>query len=565
MDLQRMILFFALAFVTMSLWTKWEQFSNPQAPVQTQVEQGGDTLPSSVPSAPAADASAGASTAGGTSAVPIAPAKNGEVAADSKRVTVETDMFTAAIDTVSGDIVSVKLKKHAKNSKELETPFALIKNEFVDSELDLFVSQTGLLGTGGAAKSAPNHTNTYTAAQDSYRVGEGDSPVKVPLTYTAEGVEYTKTLTFTPGAYHVLVDYTVNNTSAEPWSGHLYAQFLRTSLSDDGGLGLMTGAPSFKGGAIYTPEEKYEKISFDDIEDDVLTRRADAGWVAMLQHYFVGAYIPNAGQPFEIYSKFIRDTAPVRYSIGYKSAVPTVVEPGSTGTLGTRLFVGPKERKFLDEQAEGLRLTVDYGWLTPISEPLFWVLNKIHSVVGNWGWAIIFLTLLIKLVFFPLSAASYKSMARMKKMQPRLATLKERYGDDRAKLNQEMMDLYKTEKINPLGGCLPILIQIPVFIALYWVLLESVELRQAPWMLWIKDLSVKDAYFVLPILMGASMIAQQFLNPAPLDPIQKNIMMALPVVFTFLFLFFPAGLVLYWLVNNCLSIGQQWYITRKIV
>jgi YidC/Oxa1 family membrane protein insertase len=233
--------------------------------------------------------------------------------------------------------------------------------------------------------------------------------------------------------------------------------------------------------------------------------------------------------------------------------------------LGLDLFAGPKEQERLAEKPQGFDLTVDYGWLTPVSAPLFWVLDKIHGAVGNWGWAIILLTCLIKLAFYPLSATSYKSMAKMKKLQPRLQTLKDRYGDDKAKMNQAMMEIYKKEKVNPLGGCLPIVIQIPVFIALYWVLLESVELRQAPWELWINDLSIKDPYYVLPILMGASMVAQQLLNPSPLDPMQKRIMMALPVVFTFLFLYFPAGLVLYWLVNNVLSIAQQWYINKNVV
>lgn len=485
---------------------------------------------------------------------------------DGQMITVQTDLLRVEIDSVGGDIATARLLKHARSSEELEVPFSVMKNEIVDGVQELFRSQTGLITAAGPfADSTPIHTRQYEFAQPSYELADGANELKVALTYKGADVDYVKTFTFRRDSYGVDIDYAVTNNASETWSGFLYAQLMRTEGESSGGFGLLSAAPSFKGGAIYTPEDKYQKISFDDMTDEVLSRKVDSGWVAMLQHYFVGAFLPKAGQPMELYTTAFSNTAPQRYAIGYKTLAPVNVSPGSTGHLETRLFVGPKERKHLNLESEGLPLTVDFGFLTVISEPLFWVLNKIHSVVGNWGWAIIFLTCLIKLIFFPLSAASYKSMARMKKMQPRLATLKERYGDDRARLNQEMMALYKTEKINPLGGCLPILIQIPVFIALYWVLLESVELRQAPWMLWIKDLSIKDPFYVLPIIMGASMIFQQILNPAPVDPIQKNIMMALPVVFTFLFLFFPAGLVLYWVVNNCLSIAQQWYITRKIV
>jgi YidC/Oxa1 family membrane protein insertase len=284
----------------------------------------------------------------------------------------------------------------------------------------------------------------------------------------------------------------------------------------------------------------------------------------MLQHYFVSAWLPEGSSNYQIYSGASTNTSQPEYRIGFKHTDPVMIAPGQQGAIGTSLFVGPKEQKRLRKLGvEGIVLTVDFGWLTPVADPLFWLLEKIHSVVKNWGWAIILLTMLVKLIFLPLSAASYKSMAKMKKLQPRLATLKERYGDDKQKFQQEMMKLYKTEKVNPAGGCLPILVQIPVFIALYWVLLESVELRQAEWILWFKDLSLPDPYYVLPIIMGVSMLAQQLLNPAPVDPIQKKIMTALPIVFTVFFLWFPAGLVLYWVVNNLLSIAQQYFITKK--
>ena len=297
------------------------------------------------------------------------------------------------------------------------------------------------------------------------------------------------------------------------------------------------------------------------MQDENLSFLTTNGWIGMLQHYFVGSWLLQENSKYEI---FTNKLAGNKYFLGYKSLNPVIIQAGSAGELSSELFIGPKLSKRLEAAAPGLELTVDFGWLTPISSPLFWLLDKINSIVGNWGWAIIILTILIKLVFFPLSAASHKSMANMRKMTPRIKTLKERYGDDKQKLNQAMMKLYKEEKINPLGGCLPILIQIPVFIALYWALLESVELRQAPWILWIKDLSAPDPYFILPILMGVSMLAQQSLSAVAMDPMQKRIMMAMPVVFTFFFLFFPAGLVLYWTVNNLLTIAQQYTINKKM-
>ncbi|MEA2093768.1 MAG: membrane protein insertase YidC, partial [Pseudomonadota bacterium] len=317
---------------------------------------------------------------------------------------------------------------------------------------------------------------------------------------------------------------------------------------------------TYMGGVLYSPEEKYEKISFDDMIDGKLDRKVTDGWVAMIQHYFLAALIPETGEEDRYYTNTLSGA---RYVIGMISPLQTIAA-GESGSFSTRLYAGPKLQDEMARVAPGLELTVDYGVLTVLSQPLFWLLNAIHNLVGNWGWAIILLTILIKLAFYKLSETSYRSMANMRKLAPRMKSLKERYGDDRQKLNQAMMEMYKKEKINPLGGCLPILVQIPVFIALYWVLLESVEMRQAPFMLWLQDLSSPDPYYVLPLLMGATMLIQQKLNPAPLDPIQAKVMMALPVVFTVFFAFFPSGLVLYWVVNNTLSIAQQWVITKRI-
>ena len=318
---------------------------------------------------------------------------------------------------------------------------------------------------------------------------------------------------------------------------------------------------TYTGGVIYSKQHKYEKIKFDKMKKENLSREIKGGWAAMIQHYFLAAWIPNKDETFHYYSRVFDND---RYVIGMTS--PTYhVAAGQTKLLESELYIGPKLQTHLETIAPGLELTVDYGILTVVAKPIFWLLRTIHSFVGNWGWSIIFLTLTIKLAFYKLSETSYKSMANMRRMQPRMKALKERYGDDRAQMNKALMELYKKEKINPLGGCLPIVVQIPVFISLYWVLLDSVELRQAPFMLWIQDMSTPDPYFILPILMGVTMLIQQRLNPTPLDAIQAKLMMVLPFTFGIFFSFFPAGLVLYWVVNNTLSISQQWYITRIVI
>lgn len=384
-----------------------------------------------------------------------------------------------------------------------------------------------------------------------------DDQLKVELFWTGDnGLRVTKEFVFTRGKYAVAVNYHINNESGQAWTGRQYSQFQRT-LVEEGSRFLYT----YLGAAISSPDDLYEKITFDDMEDANLDQDITGGWAAMIQHYFVGAWVPDPGKAYHYYTKVLDGP---RYAIGLYSPAMTV-EPGAQTTVGMTLYAGPKLQDQLEAVAPGLELTVDYGWLWFIAQPLFWLLTWLYSVFGNWGWAIIFVTITIKAAFFQLSAASYKSMANMRRVQPRMVAIKERYGSDRQRLNKAMMELYKTEKINPLGGCLPILVQIPVFISLYWVLLESVELRQSPFIFWIQDLSAMDPYYVLPLLMGASMLIQQRLNPAPIDPVQQKVMAMLPIVFTVFFAFFPAGLVLYWVVNNILSIAQQWYITSKVV
>jgi len=430
-------------------------------------------------------------------------------------------------------------------------PFQLMN----DVHPNLFVAQSGLYS---AQQKAPSHLALFDTAQARYTLTDGADSLTVPLSWTdPSGITVEKAYTFKRGSYLIDLRQMINNASDTVWSGREYRQFQRTPIPEGEQPRFLY---TYTGGAIYSPEEKYDKISFDDMADSNLDRTFSGGWAAMLQHYFLGAWIPPVEEKGSYFSRVLPQS---RYVIGLYSPQVDIV-PGATHEFAAQLFAGPKLQDRLADVATGLELSVDYGWLTVLSQPLFWLLNKLHGLLGNWGWAIIGVTVLIKLAFFKLSETSYKSMANMRRVGPRLQALKDRYGDDKQRMNQAMMELYKKEKINPLGGCLPIVIQIPVFIALYWVLLESVELRQAPFILWIDNLSSPDRFYILPLLMGVSMFIQQKLNPAPIDPMQAKIMMSLPFVFTIFFAFFPAGLVLYWVVNNILSIAQQWYITHQI-
>ncbi|RMG55053.1 MAG: membrane protein insertase YidC, partial [Gammaproteobacteria bacterium] len=372
-----------------------------------------------------------------------------------------------------------------------------------------------------------------------------------------DGVTVTRTYVLHRGQFVIDVRHEVHNASNRPWAAQLYRQLVRVNTRH--GRKLL---PTYLGAAWY--DGKYHKLKFEDMSEEPLQTTLKGGWVAMLEHYFVSAWIGSPERAELAYSRVVHEGASPRYLVGMRDEQALQVPAGGDGRIETRLYVGPKLQKHLAEVAPGLELTTDYGMFTVFAKPLFWLLSFVHEFVGNWGWSIIIVTILLKLAFYRLSAASYRSMARMRAVQPKLQALKERYGDDKQRMNQELMALYKKEKINPLGGCLPMLVQIPVFIGFYWMLLETVELRQAPFILWIRDLSTMDPYFVLPILMGLSMIVQQKLNPAPLDPIQQKVMMAMPIVFTVFFAFFPSGLVLYWLTNNILSIAQQWWIMRHL-
>ncbi|MBK9131995.1 MAG: membrane protein insertase YidC [Gammaproteobacteria bacterium] len=544
MDNQKIILFFALSFVLLLIWQAWQQDYGPDSPATTAQTTPSPTA--DIPATPAAPvASAAAPEAGVPAAAAVAPARGFQRGA---RVRVVTDLLDVELDTTGGDLRTVALLAYPVSTQKKDEPFRLMQDE----GSRIFIAQSGLI----SQQSAPDHYALYTAESNDYRL-QGDE-LRVPLRWSgADGITVTKTYVFHRDSYQIGIEYRIENASGAPWTGYQYRQFQRSLPGDDEKTAFLY---TYTGGVIHSQQEKYEKIKFEDMDKENLDRTITGGWEAMIQHYFIGAWLPDPQETNQFYSKAPKGQP---YVLGLLSQ-PMTVAPGEAGEFKSRLYVGPKDQARMEKAAEGLRLTVDYGVLTILAQPLFWLMKYIHGVVGNWGWSIILLTLMVKLVFYKLSETSYRSMANMRVLQPKLVQLRERYGDDRQRMSQAMMELYKKEKINPLGGCLPMLVQIPVFIALYWVLLESVELRQAPFVLWIHDLSTKDPYYILPLLMGATMFIQQKLNPPPPDPIQAKVLMALPFIFTLFFAFFPAGLVLYWVANSVLSILQQWNITRRI-
>jgi YidC/Oxa1 family membrane protein insertase len=563
MDNVRLILIMLLMFLGLMLYKAWQEDYGPKPDLNTATSTATATATGN-DSPPVASNL----TTPDNSDVPQAPPTTGDLPTAATpalsdlgsggRIQVRTDVYAIEIDLQGGDLRQVRLLDYPVEADQPDEPFPLMS----DREPFVFVAQSGLLGKD--EHSAPRHKAYYTAQQSRYVLGDGEDTLRVPMTWRGEnGVIVTKIYEFKRGDYTINVRHDIDNQGADDFSARLYGQLRRTNQVPGPSSSFIY---TYLGGALSSPDSRYEKIDFDDIEDGMLAQEnrgpwAD-GWLAMIQHYFVSAIVPPSEKTVHYYSRYLKNEG--QYVLGmYDQGVS--VAPGQQQSTSFQLFVGPKLQDKLAALAPSLELTVDYGYLWFIAQPLFWALDVLHNILGNWGWAIVFLTILIKIMFFYPSAISYRSMANMRKLHPRLQQLKERYADDKAGLNQAMMDLYRKEKINPLGGCLPILIQIPVFIALYWVLLESVELRQAPFILWIQDMSKADPYFILPLVMGATMFIQHKLNPAPLDPIQQQVMMALPIVFTVFFAFFPAGLVLYWVVNNILSIAQQWYITREIV
>lgn len=480
------------------------------------------------------------------------PAGTTAPVAEGRLVKVTTDTLEVWIDRLGGDLVRVQLPRHRLDA-DREVPYLLLNR----GDGHVYVAQSGLIGPDGV--DSGGNRPTYRAAASEYRL-TGDQPLIVDLEATHQGLEVTKRFEFRPGQYLVRVSYLVDNTTDREISAGLFAQIKRDDQEALGDKPFTLGPQPYLGAALTTNESRYEKLTFDDIDEDGAYRAAvDGGWIAFLQHYFLSAWVANEDQTNTYYGRKRSDGT---YLFGYTAPLQTL-NPGSRGEWNTRFFAGPKDQNRLEEIAPNLNLTVDYGFLWWLAVPLFKILDWIHDVVNNWGVAIILLTVMVKLLLYPLSAASYRSMANMRRVAPQMKRLQERYADDRQKLSQEMMALYKKEKVNPLGGCLPMLLPMPIFIALYWVLFESVELRHAPFMLWIDDLSAMDPYFVLPLLMGASMYVMQLMSPAVGDPMQQRMMRMMPIMFTVLFLFFPAGLVLYWLVNNVLSMAQQWWVMRQ--
>ena len=558
MDYQRILLGGSLAVVTYLLILQWsDDYSQPTTsqPVAA-VSAPAVSTPStdSLPSAPSITAT--------TSAAPSAEAIPGNQSASvdtTNRAVITTDTLRLTVDLQGGDIVRSELLEYPEILERPDIPFVLL-----DDQARTYTAMSGLVGPNGLDNQGKRPT--YQVAGPVTMV-DGQSLV-VPLVFENDQVKVTKRFTLQPGQHSVTVEHQVENKTSDALVMSPFHQLKRDDSGDPSTQTSM-GVQAFLGFALRTSEERYQKVDLDDLNDptEIATVNAElqstsvpGAYLALVQHYFVSAWVPQSDLDAAYSFRGLANG----HNVGSIVGAQTSIGPGQTATFSAQLYTGPKHQDTLENLSDGLNLTVDYGWLWFISQPLFMVMDFLHSYIGNWGLAIIGVTLLVKLAFFKLSAAAYASMARMRKFTPEMTRLRELYGDDKQRLSKEMMDLYKKEKINPLGGCLPILVQMPVFLALYWVLLESVELRQAPFFLWITDLSVKDPYFVLPLLMGASMFVQQMLNPTPPDPMQAKIMKIMPVAFTFFFLWFPAGLVLYWVSNNVLSIAQQYVITKRI-
>jgi len=567
MDFQRTLLIGAIALLSFMLLTEWVAFKDAkttaaQPTASRLISSEPDGLPAAYSELPLAPSVTAPST--GDEDLPQAP----EAIADQQTaapvvteggtgsdiITVHTDVLQVAIDLQGGDIVELALPEHLEDIDTPDQPFVLLEQ----NERRIYVAQSGLIGPNGIDSESRAR---FTATQSRYELQPDADELQVDLVWqNAQGLSVTKRFTLRRGDYLMTVSYIVDNQTGERWQGNLFGQIKRDSSKpstvDSSGMGLQP----FLGAAITQPEERFTKFTFKDMQEEPFREQLPGGWIAMIQHYFLSAWIPAADQS-HTYSTRVTASG---FNIAGFTSPALVVDSGEQGAVSAGFYAGPKDQYRLAEISPYLDLSVDYGWLWWIAQPLFWLLVKIHGLVGNWGVAIILLTVLIKTVFFKLSATSYRSMANMRRVAPKMQDIREQYAEDKAKQSQAMMELYRKEKINPMGGCLPVLVQMPVFISLYWVLMESVELRHSPFFLWIEDLSVMDPYFVLPLLMGASMWFMQKLNPPPPDPMQAKIMQWLPVIFTFFFLWFPAGLVLYWVVNNLLSMAQQYVITRQI-
>ncbi len=545
MDTRRLILWIVFALSLLILWDNWLRYTGqpsmfgidaPQTQQQSAATTAQNADDATIPTPTATPSQTPAN-------VPAAPQ-----ASAGEKITITTDLLNVQISSMGGEIVRAELLQH-QGTEGVSDNVVL----FDSNANHTYVAQTGLIGG-----TFPNHRTPF-AVQAGPRSLDNADQLQVVMTAEQGGVRLTKTYTFHRGSYVIDVQHDVTNIGDAPVTPAVYMQLLRDGSS--AGEDSMFYS-TFTGPAVYTDAQKFQKVDFESIEEGKPdhVKKADNGWIAVVQHYFVAAFLPPANVEREIYTRKVSNNL---YAVG--TIVPMAnLAPGAQESMSAQLFVGPQESDHLDAFAPGFELVKDYGWLTMFAKPLFWLMEQIHDILGNWGWTIVVVTIIIKLVFFPLSAASYRSMAKMRKVTPKLTAIRERHKENPQAMNQAMMELYKTEKINPLGGCLPIVIQIPVFIALYWVLLASVEMRNAPWIGWIQDLSSPDPWFILPVIMAVSMFIQVKLNPTPPDPLQAKIMMFMPIAFSVMFFFFPAGLVLYWVVNNILSIGQQWVITKRI-
>ena len=556
MDTQRLILFVIFSFSALFLWEAWQKEHRPPVPVTTTAKTGsGAEVP--VPSAP--PAAPGAVPTAPPGAIPGAPA--GDAAAPvAKPIVIKTDLYTAEIDAAGGVITRLALDQH-REVDHPETPFAALQKTADRT----FVAQSGLLGTG-----MPNHRTVYEVLPGPRELAPGADTLELKLAATApDGNKVVQKLTFHRGSYVIDVAYDVTNSGAAPIAPYAYFQLTRDTKTP--GVHNSMAPASFTGPAVYNETDKYKKIEFGDLDKlaadptrkPLYTKNTDNGWVGMVEQYFVSAWLPSDEKktPREFYTRKLDNGL---YSAGVIVQAPPIA-PGATGEVAVPLYVGPQDQDTLAKLAKGLDLVVDYGIFTVIAAPLFWLLKWLHGFTHNWGWAIILLTIIIKGAFYPLNHASARSMAKMKVIAPKMKALQERYKDDKQQLQLKMMEMYKTEKINPLGGCLPIVVQIPVFIALYWVLLSAVELRHAPWIWWIHDLSAPDPFFVLPVIYAITAYLQVRLSPTPIsDPVQAKVMQIMPIAFSVMFIFFPSGLVLYWLVNNTLQILQQWHMNRVL-
>lgn len=542
---KRTLLYIGLAVLGFLLWNQWQIEHAPAAEVTAAASQVAPETPaasnSDLPPASAVAAQQGQTTK---------PHADTSKAPQGSLIRISTDTLNLVISTKGGNIVKASLPKYPQKVDKPDEPVRI----FNDSRDDLYTAQSGLMGPDGPDTS--NGQVIYTVANKNYELPVGQNTLNVDLKWTnKQGLSVIKRFVFTRGKYDFNIQYIVDNQGKKDWQGSLYAQIQRIQMPDGGMFGLHT----YTGAAISSEQTPYEKITYKAMKKKNLSRTITGGWVAMQQQYFVSAWIPNAQAKNYFFSRVHDGDI---YTIGY--VAPQITVPvGAEASTSTKLYVGPELQEELDKLAPHLGKTIDFGWLFFISQPIYWVLAKINLLVGNWGWSIVLITLLIKLIFYPLSASSYRSMAKMRDLQPRMNALKERFGEDRQKLSQAMMDLYRTEKVNPLGGCLPMLIQMPFFIALYYVLIESVHLRQAPWILWVKDLSAPDPFYILPGLMMLSMVLQTRLSPTPPDRTQAIMMYVMPVAFAAFFATFPAGLVLYWFVNILFSILQQAYIMQK--